>query len=188
MKTIATIFILLVCFNISLSFANATNLNKDTTEFGIINPCVDSLIISINASIKEGKNIIILKDEKRDQESTIGEKLLDYLDVFFGICIGALAPFFVSIISDKRKIKKQKEKYDRLLKNYTRFLSMQENRIEKDARYDLLTHTSSEFADLIIEYETEQKLYETIKEIDTFNQNLDAPAFKINIKKIWDLK
>jgi hypothetical protein len=188
MKIIATIFILLICFDINLSFANTTNLNKDTTGFGIINPYVDSLIISINASIKEGKNIIILKYEEKDQKSTIGEKLFNYLNVLLGVCIGAFAPFFVSIISDKRRIKKQKEKYDRLLKNYIRFLSMQENKVEKDTRYDLLTHTSAEFADLIIEYETEQKLYETIKAIDTFNQNLNAPNFKIDIKKIWDLK
>jgi hypothetical protein len=190
MKIIASIFILLIFFNINLSFANVTHLNKDTTEFGIIDPYMDSLIISINAAVKESKNIIILKNYNKSQKSPIVAKLLDALTVFWGVCIGALVPFFLSIISDKRRIKKQKEKYSRLLKNYTRFLSMQENpiAIAKDTRYDLLTHASGEFADVIIESETEQKLSETIKEIDSFNSNQNAPPFKSRIKEIWNLK
>ena len=183
-------FILIVYMLISsvkVTIADTIHFQTKDALLKYNNLSTDSIISSINTTINEGKNIIVLDCTNEKQRPTILDKLLDNLNVLFGVIIGAIVTFLISILQDERRKHKAQKKYDRLLNRYILYLSVQERCIQKDENYKLLFPISGEFAEVIITRETNEKLFETIEAIDQFDKDQNAAQFKIAIKKIWNL-
>lgn len=187
MKTKLTLFSIVLLFNINLSLADTIQFNTGKIELKYKHSNADSIIMNINTSIKEGKNIILLKYENEDQKPTFADKLLDNFNVLLGVIIGSFVTFLLSLIQDERGRSKLQKKYNRLLDKYILYLSVQEQSIKKDENYKLLFPISGEFAEVTIEPEKNAKLFETTEAIDLFEKNHNAAQFKMSIKRIWNL-